>query len=145
MANEENQPGVNPAAEEDSSPAAKEGSIEMPQGLSPQEQKWWGNLPSSMKRVVQEHGVNLFHFTLNRAALEQELNELIRRTHSQDAQMRAQRMAVQINVIISVCFKLGGWTGEQHLACKRDIDLAINLGAAREQPKIELPPGVRRH
>ncbi len=117
--------------------------IVRPQDLQPWEEKWWENLPDVLKRVVCEHGKEVFHFVINHAMVQEELNAMAQRIKARDAQMHLQRIAGGFNIFTKLLEGPLGVTVEKYAACKRDIETAISLGAAG--PKIIVPDGALRH
>lgn len=140
MTEEQKPPSVSETPQEDGGP-------QQPSSLNaftPAEQRWYDSIPASLKRVVDTHGIKLFHFTLNRAALEQDLNLQLQQVHSRDSQERTIRLLRATNVLLGLCFELGGWSQEQHSACKRDLDIAVNLaGEGGGEAKLILPAHLK--
>lgn len=118
--------------------------ITKPQGLTPLEDRWYEGLPDSFKRIISEHGLELFHFTLNRAMIQEELSIMSQRIKAQDAQARLRRIAMAVNVIIQLLEKSAGITKEAHDACLKDVEIASSLGAGQES-RIIIPDGAQRH
>lgn len=105
--------------------------------------KWRETLPSRLQPVAATHGKGLFSFTLCICQVNEDISAMAGLIKAHDARGRLIRVAQSLNTITEIGRIGNGWTGEDIIRCKTDIDAALRETIIPVGSAIIVPSGTR--